>query len=478
MERKGTALIVCPNCGKQSNDTTNRCVHCGDDMKNTEKTPVAKKDYTDLPQERQNALLHEFETAYPQYSGSTAKRKREKYQKRLKRVLILCPIFSLTLLAIQSLSKLSILSYSTALGMIVAALLLGLLISLVLIVAFVMKRNKFRYKYLLNLKLFQQWLARYKKIPYNVQFSAKEESDKKRFDNLDLSFDIEKALCLTEETMCSSQDPQCENMTEQETDAYSYCEHTAEKLVAEHQPKQTEPSAKSEDKDIVAIWKARNPKEVKIHTGIMIGEAILFGIVLIIILVLYFSVLNRWISAGKSEANPEESLYLLANYQYHLKLTQDLLIYATVVFCLAGLLEDVHNFWIPLRASAWVRHSKIDLKPYLLENREKIVNGNFQWPSSDLPQVIYLALNPKRRNLQKFIMLLECIVNLTMVIIVAVWGCGVATDKIRSVMWGSKLTIHYTALIVAFIFFALFITIRVVNSKMISSYLKKWVTNH
>lgn len=83
------ALITCPHCGNQVSDTVERCVHCGELIK--EKPPEPKR-YADLSMAEKDSLDAEFERAHPEYSMRRVAKKQI--------ILLVIMLVSLVILAV------------------------------------------------------------------------------------------------------------------------------------------------------------------------------------------------------------------------------------------------------------------------------------------------------------------------------------------------------------------------------------------
>lgn len=70
------ALITCPHCGNQVSDTVERCIHCGELIK--EKPPEPKR-YADLSMAEKDSLDSEFERNHPGYSIRKVEKRRVRH---------------------------------------------------------------------------------------------------------------------------------------------------------------------------------------------------------------------------------------------------------------------------------------------------------------------------------------------------------------------------------------------------------------
>ncbi len=226
------ALIFCPNCGKQVSDTIDRCIHCGELIK---EAPPAPKDFSHLFKEQQVALDAEFEGFYVGHSPM-------KSEKRTKRFSIICAIVVLFLLALQiscfviepilknkfysshgihlegerDLSQISdsqwkewreqldskkivvenrdgetiVLSGEDEFQLnlmewrLIFSLIVILVVMIVTFTVLAFRRRKLTRKHWINCKLFQKWLGEEKGISYQMHLSPKQQ---KKFDALDVS---------------------------------------------------------------------------------------------------------------------------------------------------------------------------------------------------------------------------------------------------------------------------------------------------
>ncbi len=84
------ALIVCPHCGKQVSDTVERCIHCGEFIK---EKPSEPKNYADLSMAEKDDLDSEFERKHSEYSMHRVAKKQ----------VILCVIMYVSLVILVAL---------------------------------------------------------------------------------------------------------------------------------------------------------------------------------------------------------------------------------------------------------------------------------------------------------------------------------------------------------------------------------------
>ena len=227
------ALITCPHCGNQVSDTVERCVHCGELIK---EKPPEPKNYADLSKAEKDALDSEFVREHSKYSVRNAERKK-KIQSAIFFILGFVCIIAAVLVYINAFrvdrldrfyeangiylqgkyeetdfTKEEIQYYCDELetdsicfvpredGTVIIAwedmerlqlrLVGEVLISILLIivgfffsVVDIIKYLKVDRKILLNLKLFQAWLAK-RDIQFEPKFSDRR---KKKFDSINIS---------------------------------------------------------------------------------------------------------------------------------------------------------------------------------------------------------------------------------------------------------------------------------------------------
>lgn len=67
------ALIICPNCGKSISDTTEKCFHCGYNLRTQTVAPTELQRFNKLTVSEQDKLRKEYYSKNPEYESYNKK---------------------------------------------------------------------------------------------------------------------------------------------------------------------------------------------------------------------------------------------------------------------------------------------------------------------------------------------------------------------------------------------------------------------
>lgn len=173
------SLIKCPHCGKEISNTVESCIHCGKKVVEEVETGKQLKDFNSITPAEQTSLKKEFSTAFPEYAKYDNK---EEEIKRVHKISWICTIVGIIMALPLIITKSG--GFFLFLG--IAGLLLFFVSDIVDIMCPALQR-RYKKKYLVSLKKYQQWLKDVKGINYTVTFNAAEMNWKKYFDEINLT---------------------------------------------------------------------------------------------------------------------------------------------------------------------------------------------------------------------------------------------------------------------------------------------------
>lgn len=178
------SLITCPYCGKKVSDTVKVCIHCGHTLK---EEPPEKNNYNLLSKSEKKKLRFEFNRICPEF---------EKTRKPAVVIFVwvLCIVviilFWAALLYFRfNPPNLEGLSEEEQTKQLASALgVIFFLFVLMLIFGVIRSKlaKKYRRKYLVCLKKYQQWIIDTKDMDYDLKLFSKKEQ--KYFDNINLTY--------------------------------------------------------------------------------------------------------------------------------------------------------------------------------------------------------------------------------------------------------------------------------------------------
>lgn len=174
------ALIKCPHCGKEISNTAQSCIHCGAGLNEKAEEREQLKDYDRLSFSEKANLKDQFNIAYPKYAKHEDK---DEKIKRLEKISWGCIITGIVMMIP--------LFFSQSTFFLTIGISGGILFFVSDIVDFLcpFMRRRYKKKYLIALKKYQQWLKDTKSIDYKVTFNSAELKWKKYFDEINLEFE-------------------------------------------------------------------------------------------------------------------------------------------------------------------------------------------------------------------------------------------------------------------------------------------------
>lgn len=185
------ALIVCPKCGKNVSDTTEKCFHCGFNLVTRSEAPVVLQRYNRLPVSEQNKLRSEYYKLNPEYESFD--RQHKKFIKITNIIYIIGAICGLIAFCFYFGSKIYRLVNNTNITWTLISILIFVVLEIgTILTSFIMRKvpyKRYRYNNLIIEKKFQKWLKDKKNIEYVVTFKEKQKKDKEFFDQIDITKD-------------------------------------------------------------------------------------------------------------------------------------------------------------------------------------------------------------------------------------------------------------------------------------------------